>query len=563
MNLRSYQKQAVLAVKKNIDSGINKMLLHLPTGSGKTVIAAFFIQSILKKSRKSRVLILAHRKEILDQTREKIIHVIPNASVEIEQGQRTANLKSEIIIASIQSLSRRKYQYPRDHFTAIVCDECHHSLASSWIDTLQYFMNKDIILIGLTATARRTDGRSALNLFQDVAFEIEQSELQDLGFLAPIEYHTTKTDLFLDRVKLSQGDFQTKALASVMNSPEIRAITIGAWELKASGRKTIVFCASVNHAFQLAADFQNSGYTALPVDGRTKDREEILQKFRSGEVQILTNYGVFVEGFDEPSIECVLLARPTKSPLIYNQCLGRGLRTFPGKKNCLVIDIVDRSTHQLQYSAQQLNGLPDNWKSTSDPFKERKSLSKVKVTDPSAFLKISKAENLKEVQEILMELPPESVLAGLDGKPVLYYQMTESKMSKREAIRTVSDMLAERFINFKKISFSCDEIIIYFENIDQANIEYSYLKWHLRQATGYNALYHQYTRSMSPKNYRSILRKSLQKGQRIKTFYFDEENNIVNAYVSGLTKNEFETAVQNFEMKTNSKLALQSDMSLF
>jgi len=486
--LRKYQNNAVQSVKNKISNGSKKMLLHLPTGAGKTVIAAFIIEHLLHQ-KNSRILFLANRKEILDQTKEKINKIFPDLSVEIEQGKRSAAINAQIIVASIQSLVKRKELFPHNHFSAIICDECHHSLAESWLDTIEYFRNSSTIIIGLTATARRTDGRSALNLFSEIAFEIEQAELQDLGYLAPIEYHTTKTELFLDKIKLNKGDFQAKALSTVMNSPEVRSITLGAWELKARNKKTIAFCASVDHAAQLAADFQSLGYPALSVDGKTKDREEILKKFHTGEIQILTNFGIFVEGFDEPSIECVLLARPTTSPLIYNQCLGRGLRTFPGKERCIVLDIVDRSTHQLQYSASDLTGLPKGWRSGGDVFREKKALSKVKVTDPQAFLKIQQSTSMREIQDILMNLPPECVLAGVDGKSVPKYDCTDTISEVNSAEKITHNILRQGKIPFLSINISDSKIEIFFPDATLANKEYSVFKWHIQEATGRKVLF--------------------------------------------------------------------------
>ena len=496
-NLRKYQHDAIASVKSKISQGSNSMMLHLPTGAGKTILATFIIEHLLHKPN-SRVLFLAHRKEILDQTKEKIKNIFPNFSVGIEQGDRSADLNSQIIIASIQSLSNRKNLFPQKHFTAIICDECHHSLAESWLETINYFKNPDTILIGLTATARRTDGRSALNLFNEIAFEIEQAELQDLGYLAPIEYHTTKTELFLDKIKMTKGDFQAKALSSVMNSPEVRSITIGAWVLKARNKKTIAFCASVDHAIQLAENFKSLGYPALSVDGRTKDRDGILRKFHTGEIQILTNFGIFVEGFDEPSIECVLLARPTTSPLIYNQCLGRGLRTFPGKDKCIVLDIVDRSTHQLQYSASDLSGLPKGWKSGGDVFREKKSLSKVKVTDPQAFLKIQQSTSMREIQNILMSLPPECVLAGVDGKSVPTYNWVDTISDAETAEKAARNILRQGKIPFLSMKISEDKIELFFPDSSLANKEFSIFKWHIQEATGRKVIFSSEKKDLGP-----------------------------------------------------------------
>ncbi|MFK7826766.1 MAG: DEAD/DEAH box helicase [Oligoflexales bacterium] len=280
-----------------------------------------------------------------------------------------------------------------------------------------------------------------------------------------------------------------------------------AWYEEGRSKKTIVFCASVKHAHTLCNDFNQLGFIAEVIDGQSKDREEILEKFKK-RIQILLNYNVLTEGYDEPTIECILLARPTTSPLVYNQCLGRGLRPEPCKKSCLVIDIVDRSTHQLQYSANQLNGLPDNWRCSSDPFQARKYLSKIKVNDPAAFIKINKSENLREVQSILMELPPETVLAGLDGKPVPRYEMANKSISKDNAHITAEKILNDLERNFERITYNFADLKVHFQDLNQANKKYSFAKWHLKQATGLNVIFCE-TRKQSNKNHKQILKNQL------------------------------------------------------
>ena len=150
---------------------------------------------------------------------------------------------------------------------------------------------------------------------------------------------------------MSAGDFQVKALSFVMNYPAVRALTLRAWREKGYGKKTIAFCAGVEHAHRIAEDMTQLGVRAVAIDGKTQNRESLLKAFQKGEIDVITNYGVLTEGFDDPTVECILMARPTTSPLVYNQCIGRGLRIAPQKSTCIIIDIIDRGAHQLQYGA--------------------------------------------------------------------------------------------------------------------------------------------------------------------------------------------------------------------
>ena len=558
---RKYQLDAVKIVLKKIDLGTKKMLLHLPTGSGKTVIASIIIDELLKKNSDLKILFIAHRCEILNQTLAKINQQSPHIKAAIEQGERKTTGDESVIIASVQSIVRRKSNFNPSEFSVIICDECHRSLASTWIDVLKFFSKSNPTLIGLTATPRRSDGRSAINLFGEIAYSIEQTELQDLGFLSPIKYFSTKANLNLDNLAMTAGDFQVNSLSNKMMLPDIRKLTIDAWKEKAQWKKTIVFCASVKHALALCEDFMEMGVNARALHGHSKDREETLKEFKEGKIKVLLNYNILTEGYDEPSIECVLLARPTTSPLVYNQCLGRGLRTHPGKKNCTIIDIIDRSTHQLQYSATQLNGLPDSWKSSGDPFQDRRYLSKVRVNDPSAFLKVHSAGNLKEVQKVLMELPPESVLAGLDGLPSPKYSLATEPLDALESISEATKILFSLGVQCKDISIKSEQVAVAFDDIEEANQKFSMAKWHIKQATNRHVIF---TRSSDEvKKKKHLLRKLLKKGQRIRYFDFDEASNTAEAYVIGMTRDDFDSTKTLFESNTMTKLSLKGAMVLF
>ena len=219
---RRYQKNAVDAVMRSYRKQNRKMMLHLPTGAGKTVIAALIIEALLEENKDHKILFLAHRKEIIDQTFDRISDHMPEIKIEIEQGRRKSEGLGTLVIASVQSIVRRKAEYPLGYFSVIICDECHHSLAPTWLDLIRYFSSeREVLLLGMTATARRTDGRSVETLFGEPVFEIDQGELQELGYLSPIQYHTMKTDLSLDSLSMAKGDFQIRSLSKIMNSEEI------------------------------------------------------------------------------------------------------------------------------------------------------------------------------------------------------------------------------------------------------------------------------------------------------------------------------------------------------
>jgi superfamily II DNA or RNA helicase len=561
---RPYQKKAIDSVISRYKNGLTKMLLHLPTGAGKTVIATLLVEKLLTFSGMGKILFIAHREEILDQTYGKLKYHLPGLNIQIEQGTRCTSGDAQITIASVQSLIRRKKRFDPKEFSVIICDECHRALAPSWTDVIAYFHeNKkpDTLLLGMTATPRRSDGRSALTVFDEIAYEIGRVELQNLGYLVPMQYYAVRTELHLDTIKMSGGDFQVGSLTKIMNTPEKRALALNAWMEKGRGKKTIAFCAGVAHARQLAADFERNGIKAEVIDAKTAKRNEILNKFRKKEIEILTNYGVLTEGFDDPGIECILLVRPTTSPLVYTQCIGRGLRPNKGKKTCIVIDMIDRSTHQLQYGVAEMCGLPKKWRSNGrDPYRESEAISKIKISDVDAFLKIQQARSLEEVQEILMSIPPESVTAGLDGEPVLYYEPIEEKLASAKAKEEARKILRQAHAPIKRITRDHNTLKISLASPEINNEKYSYVKWHLRRVTGWPVEYQEGRKKGNP---RAFLNSMLNENQKIKRFVFNEEEKSISAWINNLSPDELSYMSEKFHEKMGMNLKVRGQVSLF
>lgn len=566
--LRPYQKKAVAAVVSRYrEKHQRRMLLYLPTGAGKTVIATYIIKALRTTKVFGKVLFVAHRREIIDQTARTIRRHLPGLKVQIEQGKRTTGGESDIILASVQSLVRRKENYDPKAYALIICDECHRALAPSWAEVIDYFhtqADRDTLLLGMTATPQRTDGKSALEVFGRTAFEISRPDLEDLGYLVPMRYFTIRGKLNLDRVKLSAGDFQVGALSRVMNTPANRALSLKAWMEQGGGKKTIAFCAGVDHASDLAADFSTMGFRAETIDGKSKHRNEILKRFTNGDIQVLTNYGVLTEGFDDPGVECILMARPTTSPLVYTQCIGRGLRTAHGKSACIVIDIVDRSAHPLQYGATQMAGLPKKWRSRgSDPFRQARSVSGIKVTCPDAFLRLREATSMEAVHSILMSLPPEVVTAGLDGEPVLHYEAIEERCAVKTARKTARDILKQAGVAGARLRLDDTTLRIAFRSPDTENERFAYLKWHLERATGRTVLYRMPKRRGRPLGPRTLLHSMLPEGCRINNLDADAQGHMITASVAGLTPDEIQGVQDDFEDEFGMTLDLKGQMSLF
>jgi len=489
---RCYQAAAVAAVMAKYDSGRRQLMLGLPTGAGKTVVAALLIEELLTRLNGKRVLFLAHRKEIIEQTAEKLGVQIGTENVTIEQAERYADPKVPIVVASVQTLVGRLHDYDPETFGAVIVDECHHAFAKSWLATIGHFgVRRDSLVLGLTATSKRSDGRCVSSLFQETAFEISLGELQELGHLVPLAYYTVEASLGLNKIGLdNEGDFPVSFLGRIMNTPEVIALTVRAWREQSLNLKTIAFCASVAHAEALARAFNIIGVRAACISGQSQDRDSVISDFRKGNIQLLTNFGVLTEGFDEPSIECVLLCRPTRSPLVYTQCLGRGLRSFPGKQSCTVIDIIDRQSHELQYNAFEAAGLKRTWKSPGkDPCREATALAKIRVTDPLAFIKIRNAVSMEETQSILMGLDPKTVLAGIDGMPVPRYTVKKEAIAPEFALLEAERLIKDVGLSALELTCEGTELQARFAEAEKPKLS-AYVPWHIKRATGWPLVLH-------------------------------------------------------------------------
>jgi ATP-dependent helicase IRC3 len=564
---RPYQKAAVGSVAARYRAGERRLLVYLPTGAGKTVIATFIIEALRREAGLGRCLFVAHRREILDQTARTIARHLPGLDVQVEQAERTAGVDADVVVASVQSLVRRKERYDARGFDLIICDECHHALSPSWEEVIGYFWSQageKTLLLGMTATPRRSDGRSVLSLFGEPAFELSRTDLEDLGYLVPMRYFTVQGDLKLDRLELAAGDFQAGALSRVMDTPLHRALAVKAWLEQGAGQRTIVFSAGVDHARHLAEDFRAAGVDAMMIDGKTRERSQLLERFQAADFPVLTNYGVLTEGFDDPGVGCILMARPTRSPLVYTQCIGRGLRSAPGKRACTVIDLVDRSTHQLQYDAVQMAGLPPRWRCRgADPFRQARSLRGVKVTTPEAFLRVRQAASLEEVQAILMSLPPEVVVAGLDGEPVLRYTAPDEPASERLASAEVARLLRQAGARGARVDVDEDTVHIAFRNPELDNERYAYLDWHLARVARRRVEFAAPAQKRRTQNPRAVLRSMLPQHCRIDAFDAAHAGRTMVATIAGLLPAELAGVAREFRDECGLDLDLKGQLSLF
>lgn len=359
VRLRDYQIEAIEALHRSWERGNNAPLIVLPTGAGKTILAAEVMNDAFVKQG-HRSLFLAHRKELIDQTAEKVRLVGRDRCVGVVQASKN-KLDKEITVASIQTIghhSRRRLDevIAAGPYHVLVLDEAHHAVSAQWmrvIDALREAFPA-IRIFGMTATPGRADGIALDTVFDDVAYSKSLFDLVDLGYLVPPRAFRVRLDINLDSVERRNGDFVTSQLSKLLNKPRVNETVVESWMEYGQDRRTVAFAVDIEHGSALAQTFSDAGYDCAVLHSKlpAKERSAILRDFRGGKTKILVNVEILTEGFDEPSVEAILFARPTQSQALYIQCIGRGLRPFPGKSDCLVIDCVGNSEeHQLMQLA--------------------------------------------------------------------------------------------------------------------------------------------------------------------------------------------------------------------
>jgi ATP-dependent helicase IRC3 len=355
--LRPYQEEALASISTNLENGINKQLVVLPTGAGKTVIFSH-LPKVLTTS--LPMLVLAHRGELLTQAQDKILWSNPQLDVQIEKAELHADM-CDVVVASVPTLGRaeseRILKYPKNYFKSIVIDEAHHAAAPTYRRIIDYF-NYDLLL-GVTATPQRSDSVRLTDVFQEIVYYKTIQDLIQDGYLCRLVGYRVKTDTDISEVETNNGDYIASQLEEAINTPTRNASVVAAYLQIAPEKKAIVFASGVQHANDLALSFRQKVTTEVLLGTTSEeDRLNILQRFKTGETKVLVNVGVLTEGFDEPSVEAIILARPTRSSLLYTQIVGRGTRLFEGKQHCIIIDIADTTKGKKPLGLPTLLGLP-------------------------------------------------------------------------------------------------------------------------------------------------------------------------------------------------------------
>lgn len=340
VDLRPYQEEARRAVEREWDEGRAKTLLVLPTGCGKTIVFAMVAKDVVDGG--GRVLVLAHRGELLDQAADKIGKAT-GLGCSVEKAERTSVGEwFRVTVGSVQTMMRpsRLDRFPRDWFDAIIVDEAHHALSASYQTVLDWFDGADVL--GVTATPDRGDRRDLGAYFDSIAYEYTLPRAIKEGYLCPIKAQTVPLAIDLAAVRTQSGDYSAGDLGTALD-PYLERI---ADEMLAAGcaeRKTVVFLPLVKTSQKFRGILEAKGFRAMEVNGESADRAETLAAFdEAGGGAVLCNSMLLTEGWDCPSVDCVVVLRPTKVRSLYCQMVGRGTRLSPetGKTELLLLDFL-------------------------------------------------------------------------------------------------------------------------------------------------------------------------------------------------------------------------------
>ncbi len=341
IELRQFQCEAVDQIEGKVAEGERKLVVVAPTGSGKTVMFSEYVRRVLAEYK--RVLVIAHRREIITQTSGKLDANGVYHGVILAGEENQLRPQANVQVASVQTLHARAIRsssMPMPLADVLIIDEAHHARARTYQKIIDAYPGATVL--GFTATPCRGDGRGLGNIFNEMIEAPQVQELIDLGFLVPTKIYAPvkDTDRLLRGVRIKQGDYAIGQLEARMNTDTLVGDIVTHWLKHGESRRTVCFSVDVAHSVHIRDEFVRAGVRAEHLDGSTPipEREAILGRLASGETQVVTNCMVLTEGWDMPAVGCCILARPTKQMGLYRQMIGRVLRPDDGKANAIILD---------------------------------------------------------------------------------------------------------------------------------------------------------------------------------------------------------------------------------
>jgi superfamily II DNA or RNA helicase len=381
--LRPYQSDLLDRIDKAWFAGSRSILAQLPTGGGKTIVFSTVVHHAIKNGLKC--LVLAHREELIKQAADKV-EIITNEPVGIIKAGYPTNYDRDIQVASVQSLTRRLDRCPQ--FDLIVVDEAHHSTSRTYRTILDRYPQARVL--GVTATPIRLDGKGFRGIFDELICGVTVSELIESGSLSQYKYIASERSMSVEGVGKRQGDFKTEDVAKANPVAGLAGDVVKSYRDYLHGKQAVIFCINVEHSIAIAEHFKAAGIIAHHLDGNTdaRERSDVMNRFRDRQIQVLTNCALFDEGLDIPSLDGVILARPTQSLSRFLQMVGRALRPCEGKERAIVIDLAGN---------YERLGMPDDERVWTLDGLEKKQRDRSKLI---------RNKETGEVEEIIIDLTP-------------------------------------------------------------------------------------------------------------------------------------------------------------
>ena len=335
IELRPYQKEAVKAVHDRFAQGDRATLLSMATGTGKTTVFGEIARKTVEKG--NNVLVLAHRDELISQAAQRMSDMC-GVDVGVEKASDAYDYESPVCVASVQTLrGKRLERLSPGCFGLTIVDEAHHSVSDSYLRILDHF---DSHVLGVTATPDRADKKALSTVFDSIAYEYGLAKAIEEGYLCPIRSKFIPLKIDISSVKMSHGDWQARDLGNKLDAylHEIAQVM----KTECAGRKTLVFLPLVETARKMSEELKSASINSEYVHGADPDREEKIERFKNGETDVLCNAMLLTEGWNCPSVDCIVVLRPTKSRALYSQMIGRGTRLSPetGKDHLLLLDFL-------------------------------------------------------------------------------------------------------------------------------------------------------------------------------------------------------------------------------
>src|ERR1700761_2191207 len=498
-HLRPYQIEAQQAILEHRARGVRTHLVSLATGLGKSVVIAT-LPKLLSLRPGDVTVVVAHRDELIEQLVDKFQVENPEAVIGVEKAERRASEACNIVVATVQTLAEKRL----DEFVArfrrrislFIIDEAHHAAAPSYRAIVDAILSQrpEAMVLGFTATPNRGDGVRLIDVFEKIVYSMDARKAIDSGYLVPVKSYAVATATNLDDVASRGGDFVIGQLAAAVNTMDRNARIVSAYKQHTPGMKALVFTASVEHARDVAEEFVAKDVKAEWASGETpkEERERIVRDFRNGDLDVLVNCGLYLEGFDVPSVQVILNARPTKSTTLYTQITGRALRPLDeiagplsnptsglerrelieksAKPAAIVIDLVDQAHRHQLVTVPSLYGLPPHIDAqgrmtaqVADKFEELlrrdpKRAAKVRTAEEieTALVEIDAFAGPREIKPTFqpidpeshwrMEMPPQRTAYDRKGRPIPDFTRRWDQWVA-EARRVAPHEDAERFAN--------------------------------------------------------------------------------------------------------------------